>query len=154
MTARGIANRSGEIFWSLTLLCGFLVLAPGQVTDVDGILRRWTDVIWTGSRHVRHLRGNQVKRVYYTIMLLYCLWGLIALRLTPDPLMLAIVTGTLRNVGLGVTALHALYVNRRLLPAPLQPNLFLQAGLVGCFFFFLGISSIAFHQQWMRLFGS
>ncbi len=154
MTARGIADRAGEIFWFLTLLCGFIVLAPGQISDVDGIIRRWTDVIWTGSRRVRHLKGHQVKNVYYIIMLAYCAWGLIALRLTPNPLVLAIVTGALRNIGLGATAIHALYVNRRLLPPQLRPGKFLQLGLVGCFVFFMGISGIAFRQQWMRLFGS
>ena len=69
----------------------------------------------------------------------------------PNPLVLAIVTGTLRNVGLGVSALHALYINRRLLPRELRPSRFLQVGLVAAFFFFLGISGIAFRQQLLRL---
>ena len=153
MTARGIADRSGEIFWFLTLLCGFIVLAPGQVSDIDGIVRRWTDVIWTGSQRVRKMEGHQVKNIYYSIMVVYMIWGLIALRLTPDPLMLAIITGTLRNIGLGVTALHALYINRNLLPAELRPAWYMQAGLVGCFVFFTGISGIAFHQKWTQLMG-
>ncbi len=147
MTAEGVAARSGQVFWYLTLLCGFLVLFPGQITDIDGIIRRWTDVIWTGSRHVRHLEEHRVTYVYYTIMAAYCCWGLAALRLTPDPLVLAVVTGTLRNVGLGSTALHTFYVNRNLLPRELRPPWFWQAGLLCCFVFFLGISSIAFQQS-------
>jgi hypothetical protein len=61
--------------------------------------------------------------------------------------MLAIVTGTLRNIGLGSTALHAFYVNRNLLPRELRSPWYWQAGLLCCFVFFLGISSIAFHQS-------
>ncbi len=147
MTARGIADQYGEVFWFLTLLCGFIVLAPGQISDIDNIVRRWTELIWTGSRHVRHMDGNQVKYIYYSIMGLYFLWGLIALRLTPNPLFLAVVTGALRNLGLSATALHALYVNRKLLPEPLRPPLLMQASQVACFVFFLGISGIAFYQQ-------
>jgi len=154
LTARGIADRAGEVFWFTTLFCGFIVLAPGQISDIDGIIRRWTDVIWTGNRRVRKLGGNQVKYVYYSIMLLYCIWGLIALRLTPDPLVLAIVTGTLRNIGLGATSLHALYVNRKLLPEPLRPPWYMQLGLIGCFLFFLGISAIAFEQRYSAWMGS
>jgi hypothetical protein len=30
----------------------------------------------------------------------------------------------------------------------------MQLGLIACFIFFLGISSIAFHQQWTRLLGT
>ena len=147
MTARGLADTSGEIFWFLTLLCGFIVLFPGHVSETDNIVRRWTELIWTGSRRVRHLEGNQVKFIYYTIMALYFLWGLIALRLTPDPLFLAILTGALRNLGMCATALHALYVNRKLLPEPLRPPWLMQASQVACFLFFLGISVVAFHQK-------
>ena len=154
MTANGIAERAGDVFWFLTLLCGFIVLAPGQLSDIDGITRRWTDVIWTGSRRARSLQGHQVKNIYYTIMVTYCIWGLIALRLTPDPLMLTIVTTTLRNIGLGGSALHALYLNRTMLPRELQPPWYLQAGLVGSCVFFMGISGIAFRQQWIRLMSS
>ena len=67
------------------------------------------------------LEGHQVRNIYYSILLGYVIWGLIALRLTPNPLILAIFTGTLRNIGLGFTSLHSLYVNRTLLPAKLRP---------------------------------
>ncbi len=151
LTARGIADRSGDVFWFLTLICGFIVLAPGQISDIDGITRRWTDVIWTGNKRVAHMKGGQVRYVYFTIMAAYCAWGLIALRLTPDPLVLAVVTGSLRNVGLGATSLHTLYINRKLLPEELRLPLHMQIGLVGSFLFFLGISAIAFNQQLGRL---
>ena len=147
MTAQGIADRSGQMFWFLTLLCGFIVLWPGQLSDIDNIVRRWTELIWTGSKRVKHMKGNQVKYIYYTIMGLYFLWGLIALRLTPNPLFLAVVTGSLRNLGMSATALHALHVNRKLLPRALRPPLLMQVSQVACFVFFLGISGIAFYQQ-------
>jgi hypothetical protein len=151
ITARGIADHFGQAFWFLTLLCGFVVLAPGQLSDIDGTIRRWTDVMWTGSRRFRHLEEHKVKNIYYALMFGYCVWGLIALRLTPNPLVLAIVAGTLKNIGLGATALHSLYVNRRLLPPELRPPSYIQAGLIGCAFFFLGISAIAFHQHLTKL---
>ena len=66
---------------------------------------------------------------------------------------LAVVTGTLRNIGLGTTSLHALYINRKLLPEPLRPPWDMQLGLVGCFLFFLGISAIAFEQRLSALLG-
>lgn len=153
MTAQALASQHGNIFWYTTLLCGFLVLAPGQISDIDGIIRRWTDVIWTGSKRVAHMGGGEVGKVYYTIMACYMAWGFLALALTPDPLILAIVTGTLRNIGLGATALHSLYVNRKLMPKELRAPMLLQVGLVGCFLFFLGISVIAFNQRLSALFG-
>jgi hypothetical protein len=153
MTARGIADQHGEVFWYLTLLMGFIVLAPGQMSDIDGVVRRWTDVIWTGSQRARKMEGHQVRNIYYTILLGYVIWGLIALRLTPNPLVLAIFTGTLRNIGIGFTSLHSLYVNRNLLPRELRLPWYLQVGLVVAFVFFMGITTIVFHQRWTQLMG-
>ena len=58
--AEGIANRHGSIFWYLTLLCGFWVLFSSQLVGVDGIGRRWSDMIWTGSQPGREGRGAGV----------------------------------------------------------------------------------------------
>jgi len=151
MTAQSIAARHGEIFWHLTLLCGLLIMAPTQVSQIDGMCRRWTDVIWTGVRRLHRLPGNQVKYVYYTILALYGLWGLVALRLTPNPLVLAIASGVMMNFALAFSALHTLYVNLVLLPAELRPGWMLRLGLVACAAFYAGISAIAFRQQWPQV---
>ena len=146
MTARGIADRHGEVFWFLTLLCGFVVLGIGFIQTLDGIVRRWTDVLWSASGRLR-AKGGQVKNIYYVVLLAYCLWGLLALRLTPNPLVLAIVSSVCGNVGLGSSALHTLFVNRRLMPPELRLPWYMQLGLVGAFVFFLGISGVALHQH-------
>ncbi len=151
MSAEAIAARHGRIFWFLTLLCGFLIMAPTQVSQLDNICRRWTDVLWTGSARLRRLEGHKVKYVYYTILTLYCLWGLLALRLTPSPLVLAVASGVMMNFALGFSALHTLYVNLRLLPPALRPGRLLRAGLLACAAFYLSISVIAFRQQWPKL---
>ncbi len=143
MTAQGIASAHGPLFWHLTLLCGFAILAPTQVSNLDGISRRWTDVIWMGVPALRRLKGNRVKWVYYGILAVYGVWGLIALRLTPNPLFLAIASGVAMNFALGFSALHTLYVLTRLLPAPLRPGWVMRAGLLGCAVFYIGISAIA-----------
>jgi hypothetical protein len=151
MSAEAVAAQHGRIYWFLTLLCGFLIMAPTQVSQLDNICRRWTDVIWTGSRRLKHLEGHKVKYVYYTILGLYCIWGLVALRLTPNPLVLAVASGVMMNFALGFSALHTLYVNLRLLPPELRPGWLQRCGLVTCAVFYLGISGIAFRQQWPKL---
>jgi hypothetical protein len=153
MTAEGVAREHGRMFWYLTLLCGFAILAPTQVSNLDGISRRWTDVIWIGVRRLHGRPGNQVKYVYYTILAVYGLWGLVALNLTPDPLLLAVASGVMMNFALGASALHTLYVNVTLLPPELRPGWLMRTGLVCCAIFYIGISTIAFRQQWPRIAG-
>ncbi len=96
-------------------------MAPTQVSQLDTIARRWTDIIWIGARSTHALAPHKVKIVYYTILVVYFFWGLLALRITPNPLVLAIATGVMWNFALAFTALHTLAVLRRLLPAGLRP---------------------------------
>jgi hypothetical protein len=148
MTAEAIAARHGGLFWYLTLLCGFLIMAPTQVSQIDGMCRRWTDVIWTGIRRLHRLEGNKVKYVYYSILVVYGLWGLVALRLTPNPMVLAMASGVMMNFALAFSALHTLYVLMTLLPKELRPRWGQRLGLMGCAGFYFAISTIAFRQQW------
>jgi hypothetical protein len=147
LTAQAIADRHGAIFWYATLLCGFLIMAPTQISQLDNIARRWTDILWIGWGRLRHMDEHNVKYVYYTILAVYCLWGLVALRLTPNPLVLAIATGVMWNFALGFTAIHTLIVVRTLLPARLKPGVLQCLGLVACAVFYLGISGFALAQQ-------
>lgn len=144
MTADGIAHRypdHAKLLWTATLLCGFLIIAPGQIVAGDTVARRWSDIIWTCSKRAKQLGGHQVKYVYYGILAAYAVFGLITLALF-NPLQIAKVGAVLQNVGMGFSSLHALHVNRKLLPRELQPNWFMQAGVLFCGFYFLGISVV------------
>ncbi len=142
-TAEGMALRYGWLLWLLTLLVAFLILFPNQIVSADIIARRWTDIIWSCSRRAQTMSGHQVKYVYYGILSLYGVWGLVALTYF-KPLQIATISGVLMNVALGFSALHTLYVNRTLLPPEVRPNWFMQAGTAFCGLFFLLISAIVF----------
>jgi len=148
MTAQAIAARHGVIFWYATLLCGFVIMAPTQVSQIDTIARRWTDILWVGWGRLKNVDEHNVKYVYYTILAVYCVWGLVVLRVTPNPLVLAIASGVMWNFALGFTAIHTLIVVRTLLPAQLRPGVLQCLGLVACAVFYLGISVFALTQQW------
>jgi hypothetical protein len=150
MTAEGIALRYpqyGALFWTLTLLCGFLVLAPGQISTGDQIARRWTDIVWTASHRMQRLGGTRVKYLYYSILSLYAVWGLFVLWRLPA-LDIAKIGAVLGNIALGFSALHSLYVNRTLLPKPLRPHWIMQIGVVLCGLFFIGISLVVMVDLW------
>ena len=58
MTAEGISlshPQHAGLFWTLTLLCGFLVLAPGQITAADQIAGN-DDTIYTMPLYIRQNR--------------------------------------------------------------------------------------------------
>ncbi len=138
MTAEGLAGRypdHAKLLWTMTLLCGFLVLAPGQISASDQISRRWTDIVWTSSARARRLGTASVKYVYYGILSGYALWGLLILCWLPA-LKIAVIGASLQNLALGVSAVQAWHTNRTLMPRALQPHWLLQVGTVCCGFFF------------------
>ncbi len=140
MSAEGIAARypsSASLFWFLTLFCGFLVLAPGQVSVGDQIARRWTDMLWNASVRVRQL--GEVRYIYYGILAMYCVGGLVILIQFPA-VQIAKIAAVLQNIALGSVSLMSIYVNRTLLPKEVQPSLFHQFGVLVCGVFFLSIS--------------
>lgn len=144
MTAEGIASQFPlwrAAWWTVALFVSFLVLAPNAVLSGDLIARMWTDLLWIGSPRLRDQGEENVWRVYYSLLAVYTLWGIVALALL-NPLQIATLSAVLMNVALGWSAFHTLYVNRTLLPRELRPNLFLQAGLVVCGVFFLAMTLV------------
>ncbi len=145
MIAEGIAARSPEFarfLWSMTLFVGFLTLAPCAVYSGDLLARHWTDILWTTSPAVRGLASGRVRNLYYSLLGVYLVWGVITLAFL-SPLQIAKVGAILGNVALAFSAFHTLYVNRSLLPRELRPNILMQLGLVGCGMFFFAITVAA-----------
>jgi len=144
MTAEGIDHRyPGYGLWLMTLVVGFLILYPGQIMSGDTLPRRWCDIIWTASARARRLGEQRVKQIYYGLMSLMAVWGLLVLMFL-EPLAILKIGGVLMNLGLGASALHALYVNCTLLPREVRPNWFMRVGVVFCSLFFFGITGIVF----------
>ena len=109
----------------------------------DQISRRWTDIIRTARERAKRLKGNQVKDIYYGIMSVYLVWGLVMLTLF-DPLDLAKVGAVIGTIALGSTSRLAVYANRTLLLKEARPSWFLQLGVVCCGSFFLSLSVVVF----------
>jgi hypothetical protein len=148
MTAEGISQRypdHRQLLWTVTLLCGFLVLVPGQISVGDQISRRWTDIIWMSNPRAQRLAGNQVKYVYYSILSMYAVLGFTMLCLFPA-LAIAKFAAGIANISLAISSLQALFANRTLMPKPLQPHWLLQTGVVCCAVFFLGISGVVLYD--------
>ncbi len=144
LTAQGVVEKTGEpIFWFLTLLCGFLVLGPTQIAAADAFCRRWTDLIWTASTRARGLKEEKVKYVYYGLLAAYAIWGVMALTLIPDRMMIVKIAGIPLNFGLGFSALCVLAVNCKLLPRELQPAWYIRVLMVACALFFLSIACVS-----------
>ncbi len=159
ITADGIRHdpqfsvATGHALWVATVLVGLLVMLPSQMSIVEDFSRRWTDIFWSGSRHVReNMRDDQVRHLYYGILFTYVAWTVVCQWLFNrygTPRLMVVVIANLNNLAIGLTSFHLLWVNRTLLPPPLRPRWYMQCGVLACGVFYLGLAALVFFaRQW------
>jgi hypothetical protein len=127
-------------------ILGAWILFKTQLDGLDGIARSVSDMLWTGSRRARAWRGGDICAIYYSVLILVVLWGVIALRLAP-PVVLLQISANIAGVILTIASLHLLYINTRLLPRALRPPMWRRVALVCmsafyCFFAVLSLRSL------------
>ena len=132
----------GNLFWFMTLFCGFLVLAPSMASSADGVIRRWVDVFWTGSEALRRKEPAYIRKVYFYVLVGYAILGCIMLGINKPVLLMQYAT-VIFNYALGISCWHALVVNCVLLPAPIRPGWLIRISMLfaGLYFTLLAIAA-------------
>ncbi len=102
---------------------------------MDFIPRSLTDLLWTSNPRIREMAGGDVRKVYYTILVVFVLWGCVAINLA-QPFFLILIGAFAAGAIMTVASVHVWYVNRKFLPKEFQAPLWRQVMLfVMCGFF-------------------
>lgn len=133
--AQAVATQKGAIFGGIIAVLGVWILFKAQLDILEGMTRAITDILWTGSSRIRAWRGGDVRVVYYSVLALISLWGIIALRMT-QPIILLSLSANMAGIVFIVSSLHLLYVNTRLLPRELRPPMWRRVALVALALFY------------------
>ena len=156
ITADGIRNglespMLSQSFWILTLIVGLFVLLPSQLAIVEDFARRWTDIFWSGSRHMREkFADHQIKSVYYCFLFVYIVWTYAcawAFNTWGSPKLMFLVIANFNNLALGLTAFVVLANNLRFLPKELRPGWGARLGMSFCGIFYLGLALLVFVEK-------
>lgn len=139
--AHGIAAAKGPLFGGAVALLGFWILFKTQLDLLEAVVRLVTDTVWTASPRVRRWRGGDVRAVYYTVLAITVVWGLIALRLA-QPIVLIQIAANVGGLIFVWAGLHLLWINTRLLPEPLRPPLWRRLALVALVLFYGSFSTL------------
>jgi len=143
--AESVGQRAGPLLADTIAILGAWLLFKTQLDIVEAMTRTVTDILWSGSSRVRGWRGGDVRAVYYCVLALIVLWGVIALGLA-KPIVLLQISANIAGAIFVVASLHLLYINTRLLPPALRPPLWRRVALVAmcvfyCLFVVLAASS-------------
>jgi Mn2+/Fe2+ NRAMP family transporter len=133
--ANAVASQKGAIFGGVIAILGVWILFKTQLDILEGMTRAITDILWTGSSRIRAWRGGDVRIIYYVVLVVVCVWGIIALRLT-QPIILLALSANMAGLVMVFSSLHLIYVNSRLLPVELRPPLWRKLALVALSLFY------------------
>jgi hypothetical protein len=133
--AQAVVTQKGAIFGGIIAILGVWILFKAQLDILEGMTRAITDILWTGSSRIRAWRGGDVRVVYYSVLAVISVWGIIALRLT-QPIILLSVSANMAGIVFIISSLHLLYVNTTLLPVALRPPLWRRLALVALALFY------------------
>ena len=133
--AQAVATEKGAIFGGVIATLGVWILFKTQLDILEGMTRAITDILWTGSARIRSWRGGDVRIVYYSVLAVISLWGILALRLT-QPIVLLILSANMAGIVFIISAFHVLYVNTRLLPVELRPRMWRRLALIALALFY------------------
>ena len=147
--ANYLAAKWGLAMWFITLLVGFWILYSTQLGITDAFVRMVTDMVWSGSRTARKVADVRV--VYYGVMGIFTLWGIIMLLSGVQPLVLILLGANMAGLNFVVLGLHTLYVNRRFLPKELRPPLWREVVVVLAVIFFAFFFYQAAPALWTNL---
>jgi hypothetical protein len=133
--AQAVATQKGAIFGGAIAILGVWILFKTQLDILEGMTRAITDILWTGSARIRAWRGGDVRVIYYSVLAVISIWGILALRLT-QPIVLLALSANMAGIVFIISALHLLYVNTRLLPVALRPPMWRRLALVALALFY------------------
>ena len=134
--AEYLAREGGELLGFVTLINGFWILFGSQLVTIDLMARINTDLIWSMSRRVRDMAGNDIRRLYYCLLGAFVLWGCIAINLA-QPRVLVLISSNVAGFILVVSAVHILLLNHKTLPRAVRSPPWARS-LVACTALFYG----------------
>lgn len=127
--AQYMADKLWSGFRGLALLNGFWILFSTQLGNTDCLARVCTDALWAGWPSLRRLGAP---RIYFGLLMLFSVWGVIALWMGDSALSLFKVLALLASPILALGAVQILRVNTRFLPPELRPPLWRRLCLALC----------------------
>jgi hypothetical protein len=119
--AQAVGTQKGAFFAGVIAFLGVWILFKTQLDILEGMVRAITDILWTGSKSLRAWRTSDVRVVYYAVLTIVILWGVVALHFS-QPITLIQIGANMAGVILMISSLHVLYVNTTLLPPELRPS--------------------------------
>jgi hypothetical protein len=128
-TASGLIVKLGSFGWFLALFFGFWILYSTAISNVDLVVRQATDMLWFASGGVRKWAKEDIRKIYYFLLIVFIIWGSLYVNVTL-PLIIFAVSANIANFTMALSAILTMRLNRKFLPKEYRPALWREIILV------------------------
>jgi hypothetical protein len=145
--AASVGASAGGLVAGIVAFLGAWILFKTQLDNLEGMTRAITDILWTGSSTMRTWRGGDVRIVYYAVLGVIVVWGMIAMQLA-QPIILLKLGANIAGATFVLGSLHLLYVNTHLLPPHVRPPMWRRIALVAMALFYGFFVTLSVRSVW------
>jgi len=134
-TASGLIVQLGYFGWFLALFFGFWILYSTAISNVDLVVRQASDMLWFASEGVRKWSKEDIRRIYYFLLIVFIIWGSLFVNITL-PLIIFAISANIANFTMAISAILTIRLNRKVLPKEFRPPVWREVILVLNLIFF------------------
>jgi hypothetical protein len=105
------------------------------MSNLDLVPRQCTDMLWYASPRIRKWAKNDIRKVYYGLLIAVLVWGTIYVNITL-PIIILAISANVANFTMGLSAILTVVVNRKFLPKEFRPQVWREVIMIACTIFF------------------
>jgi hypothetical protein len=122
-SASGLIQQMGNFGWFLALFFGFWILYSTAISNVDLVVRQSTDMLWFGVEGIRRWAKADIRKVYYTLLVVFFVWGVSFVNIAL-PIIIFAVSANIANFTMALSAILTIRVQRKFLPKEYRGSTF------------------------------
>jgi hypothetical protein len=137
--ASGMIQRFGPLGLYIVAFIGFWVLFSTAVSNLDLVPRQTADMLWYASERVRKWSQEDLRKVYYFLLIAVVVWAVLYLGLnwaSSLPIIIFAMSANIANFTMALSALLTIIVNRKFLPKEMQAPVWREVLLLVSIIFF------------------
>jgi len=133
--ASGLIQQLGKFGWFLALFFGFWIMYSTAISNVDLVVRQSTDMLWFASPGVRKFGKEDIRRIYYLLLIVFFIWACLFVNIT-IPIIIFAISANIANFTMALSAILIMRLNRKVLPKQFRPPVWREVILILNLIFF------------------
>jgi hypothetical protein len=134
-SASGLILKLGNFGWFLALFFGFWIMYSTAISNVDLVVRQSSDMLWFASPGVRKFSKEDIRRIYYLLLIVFFIWACLFVNIT-IPIIIFAISANIANLTMALSAVLTMRLNRKVLPKEFRPAVWREVVLILNLLFF------------------